>query len=254
MADAQTWGSAGLLYLVVPSGKAEEGGAAIVEFIWLHENYMKVKTISATVRAVCPHFAAGKSPLSFALKSVTPKVTQAPASQPSNAADPLDFVEATKDDAIQRINTEYFFRRDTSEICRQDTASGEIQVLTQQQLKTALAGRWVEAVDHRTGKTKVRDAATVWLESRKRREVYGVQYCPNNVGLPQGCLNLWLGWGIQPGPGDCSIVLDHIRQVIASGNVQKAEFILNWSASLRHVRPRGSKEDPKFARSSERPR
>lgn len=31
------------MYLVIPSDKAEEGGAAIIEFIWLHENYIKVK-------------------------------------------------------------------------------------------------------------------------------------------------------------------------------------------------------------------
>jgi hypothetical protein len=90
----------------------------------------------------------------------------------SYEGDPLDFIKALADEAVQRINNEYFFRRDTSEICRQDAATGEIQVLTQQQFKTALAGRWVfEAPDPKTGKTKVRDAATVWLESRARREV-----------------------------------------------------------------------------------
>ena len=140
------------------------------------------------------------------------KVTPAGVVPPSAiSTDPLDFVMTTADDAVQRINTEYFFRRDTSEICRQVDASGEIQVLTHQQLKAALAGRWVEGVDPKTDKAKVRDAATVWLESRKRREVHGVQYCPNNIGLRQGHLNLWHGWGIQPGLGDCSIVLHHIR-------------------------------------------
>jgi hypothetical protein len=182
--------------------------------------------------ATCPHLKEGKSPLRFALKPVTLEVTSVATTSAWNAGDPLDFITTTADDAVQRINTEYFFRRDTSEICRQDAVGGEIQVLTPQQLKTALAGRWAEAVDPKTDKTKVRDAATVWLESRKRREVFGVQYCPNNVGLRQGHLNLWLGWGIQPGPGYCSIVLDHIRQVIASGNVQKAEFIINWCADI----------------------
>jgi hypothetical protein len=146
--------------------------------------------------------------------------------------DPLDFITTTANDAVQRINNEYFFRRDTSEICRQDTTTGEIQVLTPQQLKTALAGRWVEAVDPKNGKMKVRDAATVWLESRRRREVHGVQYCPNNIGLRQGHMNLWLGWGIEPAFGECSFVLDHIRQVVTGGDDQKAEFILNWCADI----------------------
>ena len=150
----------------------------------------------------------------------------------SNGADPLDFIMTTADDAVERINNEYFFRRDTSEICRQDAVGGQIQVLTQQQLKTALAGRWVDAVDPKTGKTKVREAASIWLESRRRREVHGIQYCPNNVGLRQQYLNLWLGWGLEPAPGECSIVLDHIVQVVAGGDQQKAEFILNWCADV----------------------
>jgi len=95
-----------------------------------------------------------------------------------------------------------------------------------------VGGRWVEAVDPKTGKTKVREASVVWLESRSRREVFVVQYCPNHVGLLPGGLNLWLAWGIEPEPGDCSFVLDHILQVIAGGDERKSEFILNWCADI----------------------
>jgi hypothetical protein len=150
----------------------------------------------------------------------------------SYAADPLDFVTAGLDDAVKRVNNEYFFRRDNSEICRQNAGTGEIQVVTQQQLKTALAGRWVEALHPVTGKMGKRDAATVWLESRSRREVYGVQYCPNNIGLRHRHLNLWLGWGLAPVSGDCSVVLHHIERVIAAGDKRKAEFILDWCADI----------------------
>jgi hypothetical protein len=161
----------------------------------------------------CPHFTKGKSPLHFAARALAP---QCSASELlcTRGADPLDFVETTLDDAVDRINNEYFFRRDTSEICRQSASTGEIQVLTPQQFNTALAGRWVKAEDPKTGKTKMREAAAVWLESRARREVHGVQYRPNSVGLREGHLNLWLGWGVEPVLGDCSIVLDHIQHVM----------------------------------------
>jgi hypothetical protein len=147
-------------------------------------------------------------------------------------ADPLDFVRTSADEAVARINNEYFFRRDTSEICRQDTLSGEIQVLSRQQFETALAGRWVDGDDPKTGSPKVREAAKVWLESRQRREVHGVQYCPNSIGLRPQHLNLWLGWGVQPAPGACAVVLDHVRHVIAAGDEQKAEYLLNWCADI----------------------
>ena len=209
----------------------------------------------------CPHFSKGKSPLHLALPRcsssglVTSPGNSTPFSSPAGAsssasaaqltapvagqtsiltgADPLDFITTAVTDAVRRINNEFFYRRDTSEICRQDAVTGEIQVLTPQQLKTALAGRWVDGyVNPKTGESKVREAATAWLESRQRREVHGLQYCPNNVGLRPGHMNLWLGWGLQPAPGDCSIVLDHIVDVIARGDQQKAEFILDWCADI----------------------
>jgi hypothetical protein len=161
-----------------------------------------------------------------------PPVPRAASKIASCAVDPLDFVTTGLDDAVNRINNEYFFRRDNSEICRQNAMTGEIQVATPQQLKTALAGRWVEAAHPVTGKLGKRDAATAWLESRSRREVYGVQYCPNNIALRHRHLNLWLGWGLKPAPGDCSIILDHIEQVIAGGDNRKAEFVLNWCADI----------------------
>jgi hypothetical protein len=95
-----------------------------------------------------------------------------------------------------------------------------------------LAGRWVDAVNPKTGKMATREAANVWLESRARREVHAVQYRPNNIGLLPGHLNLWLDWGIEPAPGDCSLVLDHIKTTIASGDDRKAEFLLNWCADI----------------------
>lgn len=173
------------------------------------------------------HGTTGVDPVSLAPQCGDQKIVDC-----TYKADPLDFVMTTVDDAVNRINNEYFFRRDNSEICRQNAATGGIQVLTPQQLKTALAGRWVEAANPKTGKKGTREAASVWLESRARREVYGVQYCPNNIGLRQRHLNLWLGWGVEPAPGDCSIVLDHIQHVIAGGDDRKAEFILDWCADI----------------------
>ena len=164
--------------------------------------------------------------------SLVPEGTDSVSLNRTCKTDPLDFVTTTEDDAVERINNEYFFRRDNSEICRQDAATGEIQVLTPQQLRTALAGRWVDAVNPKTGKMATREAATVWLESRTRREVFGVQYRPNNIGLLPGHLNLWLEWGIGPAPGDCSLVLDHIKTIIASTDDRKAEFLLNWCADI----------------------
>ena len=35
-----------------------------------------------------------------------------------------------------------------------------------------------------------------------------------------------------PAPGDCSIILDHVKDVIAGGDHRKAEFIIEWCADI----------------------
>ena len=78
-----------------------------------------------------------------------------------------------------------------------------------------------------------REAATVWLESRyAARGAMASSIARTTSGFVSGHLNLWLGWGVEPAPGHCSIVLNHIHQVIAGGDDRKAEFILNWCADI----------------------
>jgi hypothetical protein len=46
-------------------------------------------------------------------------------------------------------------------------------------------------------------------------------------------LNLWLGFGIKPHPGNWSLMERHIREVLAAGNAPHAEYITR--ISQRHT-------------------
>src|SRR6478609_5367367 len=60
--------------------------------------------------------------------AVLPIPSMPNAELPAPESDPLDFVLTNVEDAVNRINKEYFFRRDTSEICTQSALTGELQV------------------------------------------------------------------------------------------------------------------------------
>ena len=69
-----------------------------------------------------------------------------------------------------------------------------------------------------------------WLEHRGRRQYEGLVFVP--VGPPEidGRLNLWRGWGVEPRPGNWSLMQAHLREVLAGGDPECESYILNWAA------------------------
>lgn len=67
-----------------------------------------------------------------------------------------------------------------------------------------------------------------WLEHEDRRQYDGAVFNPN--GVPANFYNFWQGLAVKPTQGDCSLYLDHIRKVIASGEEKLADYILDFMA------------------------
>ena len=71
--------------------------------------------------------------------------------------------------------------------------------------------------------------AQVWLDHPQRRTFDGIVFLPNQA-TPPGTYNTWRGFACQPAQGDWSLMLAHIREVICSGDMIAAEYLLNWMA------------------------
>jgi Family of unknown function (DUF5906) len=89
----------------------------------------------------------------------------------------------------------------------------------------------IEAPDGRGGLRPITvDLAKWWLDHRNRAQYRGVKFRPNREGVVNGYLNLWRRWGVEPKPGDWSLIQQHIVDVIAGGNAEFAEYVLRWIA------------------------
>ena len=144
--------------------------------------------------------------------------------------DPLRFHKLPMADAVQRINQEYFVMRPSGKIYREGE-DGELNALSKSDFKTAIGGRMAEYIDSK-GQPKPRPAADAWHDSPDRREYAGIEYCPNNRGARPNYKNLWREWGIAPAAGDCTVILEHTREVLANGDQAKADFFLDWQADI----------------------
>jgi hypothetical protein len=190
--------------------------------------FPRCATISATGCTLCqscPHFANGRSPVAALPQPKTASLACGP-----GRPDPLRFHKLPMADAVQRINQEYFVMRPSGKIYREGE-DGELNALSKSDFKTAMGGRLAEYIDSK-GKPQTRPAADAWHDSWDRREYAGIEYCPNNRGARPNYKNLWREWGISPAAGDCTIVLEHTREVLANGDQAKADFFLNWQADI----------------------
>jgi hypothetical protein len=79
---------------------------------------------------------------------------------------------------------------------------------------------------------KLISASAAWRRSANRREYVQIGYWPDDHGRPAKSYNLWRGWGITPKQGVWSIIYDHILHVIADGDQEKANYILDWCAHM----------------------
>jgi len=77
----------------------------------------------------------------------------------------------------------------------------------------------------RVGETSAFDA---WLTHPDRQQYEGVVFEPN--GGFKEYLNLWHGWRVTPAPGDCSLWLDMVRDVVCAGIVERYLYVLEWIA------------------------
>ena len=64
-----------------------------------------------------------------------------------------------------------------------------------------------------------------WFEHPNRRQFKGVEFLPGEEA-PEGIYNLWRGPAVVPKAGDCGLYLELVRNVIAAGNDEVAEYLL----------------------------
>ncbi len=69
-----------------------------------------------------------------------------------------------------------------------------------------------------------------WLKHPERRQYEGLTFQPGAGEEVDGRLNLWRGWGVEPKPGDWSLMRRHIEDVLAAGDTSAAGYIINWIA------------------------
>jgi hypothetical protein len=84
----------------------------------------------------------------------------------------------------------------------------------------------------------------LWFKWSHRRQYVGrgVVFEPGGpLAIPKDMLNIYRGFGVKPKQGDWSLMRNHIRDVICSGNDEHFQYLIKWMAyGVQHLdRPIG---------------
>jgi hypothetical protein len=143
-----------------------------------------------------------------------------------NWPDPLDFQEVPIDEAIARINAAGYFMTRNGDIYKIDPGGG----VTAQRLGGF--NNFFACRQALGGDGKLISAGAAWRRSLNRREYEQIGYWPDDHGRPGKSYNLWRSWGVGPKQGDWATIYDHIQGVIAHGDKNKANDIIDWCAHM----------------------
>ena len=88
----------------------------------------------------------------------------------------------------------------------------------------------VQAGTDAKGQPNYKPQGKWWLDNPKRRQVRGLIFRPGGAETVNGYLNLWRGFGLDPAPGDWSLMRAHIRDILADGDEVSADYIIRWAA------------------------
>lgn len=94
--------------------------------------------------------------------------------------------------------------------------------------KNRYMNQFVSIGQKKSGEEVLESAGAWWLKSPHRRQYQGMTFAPGRD--VEGFYNLWRGFAVQSIPGDCSLYLTHLRDVICRGNAEHFNYLVGWMA------------------------
>ena len=141
----------------------------------------------------------------------------------------FDKVDAT-DEAIEELNERYaIVSVGNKVVVMENLPDGGIRTLWSfEEFKRRLTKHFVK-VDG-----KHRSLSEVWLNDRRGRQYDRLMYAMPGSGEQCGPedYNGWLGYTVNPAPGDWSKNREHLRKIICGNDSQNYAWVFNWMAAL----------------------
>lgn len=137
---------------------------------------------------------------------------------------------AKDEDALEQMNQKHFVVR----LGKDEVIGTEDGEETYFQFAKSLALRYanqkIQVGVNKKGEPEMKPVFQAWLEYKSRRDFRSVTFAPPPRVADERDYNLWKGFAIEPAPGDCSLFLGHLYEVICSSNQEHYDYLINLLA------------------------
>jgi hypothetical protein len=151
------------------------------------------------------------------------------------AAIEAEFAEATAPDWVREMNATYALVAEGGSLkvmshkVEGNTGKATLERMREHDFLSLFQNQFVTTTDPK-GNEMSKAKGSAWLAHPARRTcANGTVMSPGGVA-PDGFYNIWLGWGVDPAPGDWSKMQDHIRNIICGGDEDEFDYVLDWCA------------------------
>lgn len=140
--------------------------------------------------------------------------------------DALDDLEE-RAEIVARLNRKHAYVAGKG-VIREDAQGGfQIESVTQFHDYYSDDGVWSKG---KSGADIFTSVARIWMQSPERRKYERIVLDPR--GNAKGAYNLWQGFSLEPGTGDCGLFLDHLFENVCRGNKAHYRWLVGWMAHL----------------------
>jgi hypothetical protein len=171
--------------------------------------------------AISAHVRRQPDPLRYARRQIDKALAAVAAEEERNVA--------TREQMLDEINAEWFVAPVGGKSyvirSRQDPGAErkELEFFRQSDFELLYANRLVPVL---VGvNPKLVPLGTWWLAHLQRKQFKGLLFDPDKPAEFDGYKNMWTGFGVEPVAGDWSLMDNHIRDVIASGDEEHYAWI-----------------------------
>lgn len=140
---------------------------------------------------------------------------------------------------IEELNQRYAVMSDGSILIEPEDPNDMPRMVSYEALKRYHAPYKVRYED-REGRVKRCNSIEYWIGSAERRAYDRIVFKPNG-DAPKHCYNLWNGFATKPKKGSCEMFLRHVRENVARGDQEAAEWFLDWLAAVMQDPGKGPK-------------
>ncbi|MBR8000346.1 bifunctional DNA primase/polymerase [Burkholderia vietnamiensis] len=131
---------------------------------------------------------------------------------------------------FEKLNSQFFYTLHGGQSAIGWETTDEDGLPTLEFLSVEAFNRKHAALTFQDGKRSV-PLTEAWMGSPRRRSYDKVVFKPGKT-VPSRFYNLWRGFAVEPKAGDWSLMRNHIRDVICSGDASVDRYVMGWLARM----------------------